>query len=127
MKTLAELEAGNEFIARHIGPDEADQQAMLEAMGYSDMSSFIDAVVPEGIRDRAPLSLGDSMTEQQALAELRSLASKNQLMTSMIGQGYYNTYTPNVILRNILENPAWYTAYTPYQPEISQGPTGGTA
>ena len=121
MKLLSELEANNEFVGRHIGPPLEDQQAMLSELGYSDMTSFIDAVVPENIRDRAPLALGESMTEQQALSELRGLARQNRVMTSMIGQGYYNTHTPNVILRNILENPAWYTAYTPYQPEISQG------
>ncbi|MCB1667203.1 MAG: aminomethyl-transferring glycine dehydrogenase [Pseudomonadales bacterium] len=121
MRSLAELQANNEFISRHIGPSAQEQQAMLGTLGYDSMASFIDAVVPENIRDRSTLALGDSMTEQQALAELRQLASQNRVMTSFIGQGYYNTYTPNVILRNILENPAWYTAYTPYQPEISQG------
>jgi glycine dehydrogenase len=121
MRSLAELSSENEFISRHIGPSEQEQQAMLASLGYSDMASFVDAVVPEAIRDRAPLALGESMTEQQALAELRGLANQNKVMTSLIGQGYYNTFTPHVILRNILENPAWYTAYTPYQPEISQG------
>ncbi len=121
MKTLSELEAKNEFVARHVGPAESEQRAMLAAMGYGDMDSFIDDVVPEVIRDRAPLALGVGATEQEALCKLRDLAGKNRVMTSMIGQGYYNTFTPNVILRNILENPAWYTAYTPYQPEISQG------
>ena len=106
MRSLAELQANNEFISRHIGPSAQEQQAMLGTLGYDSMASFIDAVVPENIRDRSTLALGDSMTEQQALAELRQLASQNRVMTSFIGQGYYNTYTPNVILRNILENPA---------------------
>jgi glycine dehydrogenase len=121
MKSLAELTHSNEFIRRHIGPSEMDQQAMLQRLGYDNMAEFIGAVVPDNIRSDSALALGDATTEQQALAELRELASQNQVFKSYIGQGYYNCITPNVILRNVLENPAWYTAYTPYQPEISQG------
>jgi len=121
VKSLAELNYSNEFVYRHIGPSIEDQQGMLGAMGYDDMDSFIAAVVPGSIRSTQPLALGASCNEQQALAELKAIAGKNRVMKSFIGQGYYNCFTPNVILRNVLENPAWYTAYTPYQPEISQG------
>lgn len=121
MKPLAELTNSNEFIRRHIGPSESDQQAMLQSLGYNNMADFIGAVVPDNIRSDSALALGDATTEEQALAELRQLASQNQVLKNYIGQGYYNCITPNVILRNVLENPAWYTAYTPYQPEISQG------
>ena len=121
MKPLVELENSNEFIRRHIGPSEANQQAMLESIGYENMADFIGAVVPDNIRSSQPLELGSSVTEQQALVELRAIASQNRVLKNFIGQGYYNSITPNVILRNVLENPAWYTAYTPYQPEISQG------
>ena len=110
-----------EFAVRHIGPD-ADQQAvMLAAVGYPDMDSFTADVVPEVIRWHGDLDLPAPLTEAETLAELRALADRNHLVTSMIGLGYSDTFTPGVILRNILENPAWYTAYTPYQPEISQG------
>ncbi|WP_461481404.1 aminomethyl-transferring glycine dehydrogenase [Porticoccus sp.] len=121
MKSLAELTHSNEFIHRHIGPSAEDQQVMLTALGYHSMGAFIDAVVPGSIRSGQPLALAESCSEQQALAELKAIAAENRVMKSFIGQGYYNCFTPNVILRNVLENPAWYTAYTPYQPEISQG------
>ncbi|MEH6616534.1 MAG: glycine dehydrogenase, partial [Porticoccus sp.] len=121
MKSLAELENSNEFIRRHIGPSEDDQQAMLESIGYEGMDSFISAVVPDNIRSSHSLDLGDPTTEQEALSELRAIASQNRVLKNFIGQGYYNCITPNVILRNVFESPAWYTAYTPYQPEISQG------
>lgn len=121
MKSLAELASNNEFIRRHIGPSAADQQAMLEQIGYGTMADFVDAVVPNNIRNHGGLALGEATTEQQALSELRDIASQNQVFKNYIGQGYYDCLTPNVILRNVLENPAWYTAYTPYQPEISQG------
>jgi glycine dehydrogenase len=121
MKSLAELASNNEFIRRHIGPSGEDQQAMLKALGYTDMASFIAAVIPEKIRSTESLALADACTEQQALTELRAIADENRVFRSFIGQGYYGCLTPNVILRNVLENPAWYTAYTPYQPEISQG------
>jgi glycine dehydrogenase len=121
---LDQLDARDAFIARHIGPSASEQQAMLATLGYPSRSALIDAIVPPNIRRQDSLPLGEftqPMPEHVALARLRGIAAKNQVMKSMIGQGYYNTHTPGVILRNIFENPAWYTAYTPYQPEISQG------
>ncbi|TMS57884.1 aminomethyl-transferring glycine dehydrogenase [Imbroritus primus] len=121
--TLAELEARDAFTARHIGPDSAEQQAMLETLGYSSRAALIDDVVPPAIR-RGAMPLGEfaqPLPEHLALARLKGIAQKNKVFKSFIGQGYYGTLTPGVILRNIFENPAWYTAYTPYQPEISQG------
>src|SRR5690606_6694407 len=99
----------------------ADQAAMLAAIGASDLQALIHEVVPDSILMRNALNLPGSRSEADALAELKQVASRNQLFRNYIGQGYYGTHVPNVILRNILENPAWYTAYTPYQPEISQG------
>jgi glycine dehydrogenase len=122
--SLAALEAHDAFAARHIGPDSADQQAMLDALGFASRAALIDAVIPAAIRrkDKLPLGpFGEPRSEAEAIAALRVLADKNQVFRSYIGQGYYDTHTPAVILRNVLENPAWYTAYTPYQPEISQG------
>ncbi|WP_028213214.1 aminomethyl-transferring glycine dehydrogenase [Paraburkholderia mimosarum] len=122
--SLAALEAHDAFAARHIGPDTADQQAMLDALGFASRAALIDAVIPAKIRRNQTLPLGpfsQPRSEAEALAALRALADKNQVFRSYIGQGYYDTHTPAVILRNVLENPAWYTAYTPYQPEISQG------
>ncbi|MGV8897618.1 MAG: aminomethyl-transferring glycine dehydrogenase [Burkholderiaceae bacterium] len=122
--SLSQLEARDSFIARHIGPSASEQQAMLAVLGYSSRSALIDAIVPASIRRKEALPLGQftqPLTEQAALAKLKGLASKNRVFKSMIGQGYYNTFTPGVILRNLFENPAWYTAYTPYQPEIAQG------
>ncbi len=108
------------FAARHIGPTPADAQVMLTELGFDDLPSLMAAVVPEGIRDDR-LRLPDPATEADVLAELRGLAGRNQVTRPMIGLGYYGTETPAVIRRGVLENPAWYTAYTPYQPEISQG------
>jgi len=122
--SLTQLEARDAFIARHIGPDAAEQQSMLDTLGYASRAALIDAIVPAHIRNKSALPLGqffEPKPEQEALAVLKGLAKKNQVLTSLIGQGYYGTYTPGVVLRNIFENPAWYTAYTPYQPEISQG------
>ncbi|TFW16621.1 aminomethyl-transferring glycine dehydrogenase [Duganella callida] len=122
--SLTQLEARDAFIARHIGPDAAEQQEMLSVLGYPSRAALIDAVVPANIRNQTTLPLGaytQPMPEQEALNKLKKIASKNKVLKSLIGQGYYNTLTPNVVLRNIFENPAWYTAYTPYQPEISQG------
>jgi glycine dehydrogenase len=110
-----------EFAPRHIGPAEAGQARMLEVVGYSSLDELTAAALPAGIATGGELSLPAPLTEDEALAELRRLASMNTVATSMIGLGYYGTYTPAVIRRNVLENPAWYTAYTPYQPEISQG------
>ena len=117
----AQAAARAEFIQRHIGPSPEDQQHMLQTLDETTMDGFIDRVVPESIRNRTPLAIGDSCTEQEALQILKAIADQNQVYRSFIGQGYYNCVVPPVILRNVLENPAWYTAYTPYQPEISQG------
>jgi glycine dehydrogenase len=122
--SLTTLEARDAFIARHIGPDAAEQQQMLDTLGYATRAALIDAIVPENIRSRGVLPLGqfaEPLPEQAALAKLKSIAGQNKVVKSLIGQGYYGTFTPGVVLRNIFENPAWYTAYTPYQPEISQG------
>ncbi|MEO8755622.1 MAG: glycine dehydrogenase (aminomethyl-transferring), partial [Casimicrobiaceae bacterium] len=119
--TLRALEDRAAFIARHIGTTEEDQAAMLATLGYATRGELIDAIVPPAIREHSQLKLAAPVPEAEALARLRAAAAQNQVMKSFIGQGYYGTYTPGVILRNILENPAWYTAYTPYQPEISQG------
>src|SRR5215470_16601266 len=110
-----------EFAARHIGPSAPEADRMLDTLGFSSLDALVDAAVPEAIRDRSPLALPDGLSEAETLDWLEGLAARNQVMTSLIGQGYADTVTPPVILRNILENPAWYTAYTPYQPEISQG------
>jgi glycine dehydrogenase len=121
---LAELEHPREFAARHIGPWLDDEAAMLAEIGGSTHLSrraLIEAIVPRAIARSTPMQLPPPATEAQALAELKRLAAKNQVLKSFIGQGYHGTHTPGVILRNILENPAWYTAYTPYQAEISQG------
>jgi glycine dehydrogenase len=122
---LGDLENASEFIARHIGPDQVDEQHML-ALISGDRPGFtrralIDALVPGNIRRAERMRLPAAVTEAQALAELKAIASRNQVLKSFIGQGYHGTHTPGVILRNVLENPAWYTAYTPYQAEISQG------
>ncbi|SAL70854.1 glycine dehydrogenase [Caballeronia terrestris] len=122
--SLAALECHDAFAERHIGPDSADQRAMLDALGFATRAAFIDAVIPESIRRHETLPLGaftQPKSEAEALASLRKLADQNLVFRTYIGQGYYGTHTPAVILRNVLENPAWYTAYTPYQPEISQG------
>jgi glycine dehydrogenase len=121
MTTLNELENHSEFHARHIGPSDDEVAAMLEAVGVPSLDALVDAIVPASIKLAAPLALPDAVTEEEALARLRSIADRNNIFRSFIGQGYYGTVTPKVILRNILENPAWYTAYTPYQAEISQG------
>ncbi|MBI5927399.1 MAG: aminomethyl-transferring glycine dehydrogenase [Aquabacterium sp.] len=121
LPTLAELENATEFQARHLGPWDDEQQLMLSAIGVASRQALIDGIVPGTIKRGNPLELPAPLTEAQALAELKAIAQQNKLMRNFIGQGYYGTLTPGVILRNILENPAWYTAYTPYQAEISQG------
>lgn len=118
---LIDLENHNEFVTRHIGPPPLDQQRMLTELGYSSLEDLIAKVVPQSILDETGLPIDEGRTEMQALSKLKAIAAQNKTFTSHIGLGYYNCFTPNVILRNILENPAWYTAYTPYQPEISQG------
>ncbi len=113
--------AVDSFIPRHVGPSPAEQQEMLAALGYDSLDAFIDAVVPEQIRFRGTLDTGPERSEAEVLASLRQIAAKNRVYRTFIGMGYYGTHTPNVILRNVMENPAWYTAYTPYQAEIAQG------
>ncbi len=121
LPTLADLENAGEFIARHIGIEAADEARMLVAVGSKTRAELIDGIVPPAIRRSHPMKLPAPVTEAGALAELRAIAAKNKVARNFIGQGYYGTHTPGVILRNVLENPAWYTAYTPYQAEISQG------
>ena len=121
MLSLDELEGRDEFVARHIGPSAAEQQAMCAAIGVKDRAELIARTVPAGIRLPAELPLGAPMTEHAALAKLKTYAEKNQVRKSLIGLGYYGTHTPPVIQRNVFENPGWYTAYTPYQAEIAQG------
>jgi glycine dehydrogenase len=119
--TLAALENTSEFLARHIGVSVADEQRMLDAIGEPSRRALIASVVPVSIARTSAMEIPPAVTEASALAELKALAQQNKVFKSFIGQGYYGTHTPGVILRNILENPAWYTAYTPYQAEISQG------
>ncbi|NJM29923.1 MAG: glycine dehydrogenase (aminomethyl-transferring), partial [Rhizobiales bacterium] len=119
--TLAELEPGANFIRRHIGPDDAETRTMLKEVGAKSLEDFIAKVVPEAIRVKRSLELKPAMPERTAISYLRAMADRNEVFTSMIGMGYYGTVTPKVILRNVLENPGWYTAYTPYQAEVSQG------
>ncbi|HET8656705.1 MAG TPA: aminomethyl-transferring glycine dehydrogenase [Longimicrobiaceae bacterium] len=109
------------FVPRHIGPNEEEVREMLDVLGFDSLDALVDATIPADIRMRRPLELGDPRTETEVLAELREIASGNQVFRSCIGMGYYGTVTPPVVLRNVLENPGWYTAYTPYQAEISQG------
>jgi glycine dehydrogenase len=118
---LTALEQHRGFVDRHIGISDEEQAEMLGLLGYPTRAALIDAVVPASIRQSAPLALAAAKGEEEALHELKQLAAKNRVLKSFIGQGYYGTYTPGVILRNVFQNPAWYTAYTPYQPEISQG------
>ena len=110
-----------DFIPRHIGPSPSDTAAMLKVLGASSLDDFINKAVPAKIRSKRALDLRPALSERDALSHLRKVADKNQVFTSMIGMGYYGTITPSVILRNVLENPGWYTAYTPYQAEVSQG------
>ncbi len=119
--TLTELEQHDAFIARHIGPNDEEIAQMLAVVGQPSLEALVDAIVPASIKLAQPLALPAPVSEEEALAKIRAIAAKNQVFRSFIGQGYYGTHTPAVILRNILENPAWYTAYTPYQAEISQG------
>ena len=121
-KTLLDLLSDQqEFATRHNGPDSAQQQVMLETIGATSLDQLIDQTVPAAIRLPEKMNLAEPQSESAMLASLKTIAQKNVVNRSFIGQGYYNTLTPNVILRNVLENPGWYTAYTPYQPEISQG------
>ncbi len=119
--SLAELEARDAFVARHIGPDERDLAAMLEAVGASSLDHLIELAVPAAIRTARPLDLPAAVDEPTALAELRVMAERNEVTTPLIGMGYYGTAMPGVVLRRLMESPGWYTAYTPYQAEVSQG------
>lgn len=119
--SLSSLAYHDEFIQRHIGPDAQQTAAMLATLGVNSIGELIDKTVPAGIRLQGELDLGAAMTEAEALAQLKSIASKNRIFKNYIGMGYHDTQVPHVVLRNVLENPGWYTAYTPYQPEIAQG------
>jgi glycine dehydrogenase len=119
--SLRSLEHHDAFIERHIGPNDAEISQMLRVVGHDSLEAMTDAIVPGSIRSTDPLALPEAISEVEAIAKIRDIAKRNQVFRSFIGQGYAGTHTPNVILRNILENPAWYTAYTPYQAEISQG------
>ena len=119
--SLLDLENHADFIKRHIGPSVKQQAEMAQAIGYESLDALIDDTVPEAIRLQAPMDLPGAQTEQAVIARLKAIAAKNVVNRSFIGTGYHDTYTPAVIQRNVLENPGWYTAYTPYQPEISQG------
>ncbi|MCP1584638.1 glycine dehydrogenase [Pseudoxanthomonas mexicana] len=119
--SLRELEHHGAFLERHIGPNDAEIAHMLRVVGHDSLDAMTDAIVPGSIKSAQPLALPAPINEEEALAKIRAVADRNQVFRSFIGQGYYGTHTPKVILRNILENPAWYTAYTPYQAEISQG------
>jgi glycine dehydrogenase len=121
MPSLRELEHHAAFLERHIGPNDAEIATMLRTIGQASLDAMTDAIVPGSIKSPDPLALPAPISEVEAIAKIRAVADQNQVFRSFIGQGYYGTHTPNVILRNILENPAWYTAYTPYQAEISQG------
>jgi len=121
LKPLAELESAGEFVPRHVGIDADDEARMLSVVGAASRRALIDQLVPASIARRAPMRLPAPLGEAEALAELRAIAAQNRVLKSFIGQGYHGTHTPGVILRNVLESPAWYTAYTPYQAEISQG------
>src|SRR5258706_13660815 len=117
-------EAATTFVRRHIGPSPRDVSAMLETVGAKTLGELMAETLPSSIRQKMPLDLGAALSETEALAHMSDLASKNQVFTSLIGQGYSGTILPAVIQRKILENPAWDTGYTPYQPEISQGRLG---
>ncbi len=119
--SLIGLEQTDDFVTRHIGPRDADISSMLREIGVASLGELINNTVPSAILDKSPLGLAPSRSESDVLAELREIADTNRVMKSLIGAGYYNCITPTVILRNVMENPGWYTAYTPYQPEISQG------
>ena len=111
----------NEFAGRHIGPDEQETKEMLDVIGVSSTEELISLTIPDSIRIKTDLKVPAAISEYAYLNELRNVAAKNKVFKSYIGQGYYDTITPSVILRNVFENPGWYTQYTPYQAEISQG------
>lgn len=119
--SLNELSAKNDFTQRHIGPSEADKKIMLKELGFSNQAELISKVVPKSILTDEKMDIGTGVSENQILADLKNIMSQNKIFQSLIGLGFHDTITPSVILRNVFENPVWYTAYTPYQPEISQG------
>ena len=110
-----------EFIYRHIGPSELEQKSMLKEVGYNSLDDLMKNTVPEKILLKDELKIEEPLSENDALKKLKTISKQNKIFRNFIGMGYYNTFTPNVILRNILENPGWYTSYTPYQPEVAQG------
>ncbi len=118
---LAQLTGDDDFAARHIGPTDADLEQMLDVIGAKSLADLLDQTVPAAIRSETPLDLPEARSEPAVIDRLRRFAERNQRRTSLIGMGYTGTHVPAVIRRNVLEDPAWYTAYTPYQPEISQG------
>ncbi|HSA82810.1 MAG TPA: hypothetical protein VLE23_18480, partial [Geminicoccaceae bacterium] len=120
-RSLKDLEQADDFVRRHIGPDEEQIRTMLEVVGAASLEDLIERATPRAIRSGRQLDLPPVRSEAEALEALRAMAARNRVLTSMIGMGYYGTITPAVILRNVLENPGWYTAYTPYQAEVSQG------
>lgn len=111
----------DQFMSRHMGSQGAEKQAMLDKLGFSSLDELMDSTIPPAIRLAKPLHLDPPMSESEALSSLKAIMSKNKVLKSFIGVGYYETLTPGVILRNVFENPGWYTAYTPYQAEIAQG------
>src|SRR5688572_32710238 len=111
----------NEFITRHIGPDEQETEQMLNTIGERSLAALVDKTVPPNIRLKKELNLPTAMSEFEYLQHIKEISLKNKVFKNYIGQGYYDTITPSVILRNVFENPGWYTQYTPYQAEISQG------
>ena len=110
-----------DFIKRHIGLSKEDEKNMLNKLGYKSLDELINNTVPKNILSKDQLSIGEPNSEYEALRKLRAISKKNQIYSNFIGMGYYGTYTPNVVVRNIFENPGWYTSYTPYQPEVAQG------
>ncbi|NND69413.1 MAG: glycine dehydrogenase (aminomethyl-transferring), partial [Halioglobus sp.] len=120
-QSLFDLENHADFVQRHIGPSVKQQAKMAQALGYEDLDALIEDTVPGAIRRERPMNLPGAQSEREVIARLRELAGQNIVNRSCIGTGYHDTITPPVIQRNVLENPGWYTAYTPYQPEISQG------
>src|SRR5207253_9590077 len=121
MAKASRLEYTDRFVNRHVGPADAEIRDMLQTVGYDSLDSFIDTVIPQGIRFRSELNLPAASSEYETLKELRSIAQQNRVMRSFIGMGYSDCITPSVVQRKVLENPNWYTAYTPYQAEIAQG------
>ena len=121
MTSLNDLEFRDAFIQRHIGPNEKQQTAMLDIVNAASLEDLTNQIVPASIQLKQPLTIENATPETEALAYLQAVAEQNEVFKSYIGMGYHDTVVPGVILRNVLENPGWYTAYTPYQPEIAQG------